>query len=547
MRIQVTLVAVLLLSGCAGTDSAGQVFGAPAAYDIDPMPREGLKTGGTLRWPVPEFPAQWNLTQANGARGAVDLVMRGVLPYLMRSDELGVSHPDPDYLTGTKATRNTVTYTLNPKAAWSDGTPVTYRDLAAQAAALSGRDPRFQIASATGYDQIQKVVRGRDDRQAVVTFARPFADWAALFSPLYPARTDTDPAVFNRGWLNRLPETAGPFTLGAIDRTAKTITIVRDPRWWGRPAKLDAIAFRGMDAAAMPGAFANHEVDLLDIGADADAYTRVRRVKGTVMRRAGGPDWRQITFNTASPLLDDPRVRRAITLGIDRTAIAGADLKGLGWPVRVLGNHFFMNTQKGYRDNSGDLGAYDPGRARRLLDEAGWRLHGVVRAKGARTLALRLTVPSGAPAGRQEAEIIQAMLTEIGVRTEIRTVPVDDFFDRYASTGDFDLMPFSWLGNPFPVSSNQSIFALPRGGRIQQNFARAGSPQLDAQMSRAIEEPDPDKARALANAADRLVWQQASVLPLYQRPQLVACRADLANVGARGFYDLAYQDIGFSF
>lgn len=54
------------------------------------------------------------------------------------------------------------------------------------------------------------------------------------------------------------------------------------------------------------------------------------------------------------------------------------------------------------------------------------------------------------------------------------------------------------------------------------------------------------KVHALVNAADRLIWRQASVLPLYQRPQLVAARADLANLGACGFFEPDYEDIGFT-
>jgi glutathione transport system substrate-binding protein len=552
VKSSIPLVAVLLMAGaCGGPDSSSRAEIAPlAAYDVNPVPRERLRTGGSLRWPLPEFPAQWNAYQANGAKGVVLDVIHGVLPVLMPTDEKGVAHPDPDYLLGAKVTRGTpeqvVTYTVNPKAVWSDGTPITYRDFAAQASALSGRDRRFQIGSSTGYDQIERVERGRDDRQAVVSFTRPFADWAGLFSPLYPAATGTDPEMFNRGWLSRIPATAGPFTLGRIDRTAKTVTIVRNPRWWGRPAKLDSIVFRAMDSSAIPGAFAGGEVDVLDIGGDAGAYALATRVKGAVVRRAGGPDWRQLTLNAARPPLSDLRVRQAIALGIDRKVIAESDLKGLNWPAVTLGNHFFVNTQEGYRDNAGELRGYDPVRAGRLLDAAGWVRRGDHRVFGGRTLVLRMVVPSGVSSGRQEAELIQAMLQEIGVGVDIRAVPADDLLDEYVSPGAFDLVPFSWLGTPFPVSANRSVFARPRAERIQQNYARIGTAEIDASMDRATGELDPRKARRLTNEADRLVWQQVSVLPLYQRPELVGTRASLANFGACGFYDLAYADIGFT-
>jgi len=357
----------------------------------------------------------------------------------------------------------------------------------------------------------------------------------------------SSPVTFNNGWVNRVPVTAGPFKFGGIDETAKTITIVRDPHWWGPPAELDSIVFRIMDVGTMPGAFANGEVDLFDIGGDAGAYAQARQVKGAAVRRAGGPDWRQLTLNTGGPMLSDPVVRQAVALGIDRSAITRSDLKGLDWPLQTLGNHFFVNSQEGYRDNAGTFGGYDPVRAGRLLDQAGWRqTAGRTRTKDGRPLRLRVVVPAGAPASRQEAELVQAMLRQIGIEVTIQAVPDDDIFDMYVIPGDFDLVPFSWLGTPYPVSSNRSIFARVQGGRIQQNYARAGSSRIDTLMDQAMHELDPVAARRLTNEADELVWQQAAVLPLYQRPQLVAVRSKLANFGARGFYDLAYEDIGFT-
>ncbi|MFC6935015.1 hypothetical protein ACFQHO_34955 [Actinomadura yumaensis] len=125
-------------------------------------------------------------------------------------------------------------------------------------------------------------------------------------------------------------------------------------------------------------------------------------------------------------------------------------------------------------------------------------------------------------------------------------VPTDDLFDRYVTPGDYDIVPFSWLGTSFPVSPLRSVFARPREDGIQQNYSRTGTAAIDAAMDRAITEVDPARARQLVNEADRLIWQLATVLPLYQRPQLVAARSTLANFGACGFLEPSYQDIGFA-
>src|SRR5690606_24751979 len=155
---------------------------------------------------------------------------------------------------------------------------------------------------------------------------------------------------------------------------------------------------------------------------------RVQGVRGATVRRASGPDWRHFTLNAASPALSDVRVRRAVMLGIDRRAIARSDLSGLGVPVRTLGNHFYVAAQAGYGGNSGEFGVPGPGRAGRLLDEAGWRRRGRYRVKDGRTLALRFVVPSGVPIGKREGELARALLERIGVRVDIEPVPADDVF-----------------------------------------------------------------------------------------------------------------------
>jgi len=547
------LLAVASLSG-AGCDGSGEAAGGPPgplpASDVNPVPRDRVENGGTLRWPLPEFPSQWNFHHVNGATGAVGRVVQGVLPHLMRADENAVPHPVPEYLRSATVERTahgqTVTYRLNPRARWSDGRPIGHADFAAQARALSGRDPRFEVSSVTGYRRITRVERGDGDHEVRVVFDGTYADWRALFSPLYPASAYSTPREFNDGWRNRLPVTAGPFAVQEIDRAGKTVTLVRDPSWWGPPAKLDRIVHRAMDPAATPGAFANHEIDLMDVGLDAGVLRRVQGVRGATVRRASGPDWRHFTLNAASPALSDVRVRRAVMLGIDRRAIARSDLSGLGVPVRTLGNHFYVAAQDGYEDNSGEFGVHDPDRAGRLLDEAGWRLRGRYRVKDGRTLALRFVVPSGVPIGKREGELARALLERIGVRVDIEPVPADDVFPRYVTPGRFDIIPFSWLGTPYPVSTMRSVFARPRGGRVQQNYSRIGSEAIDEALDGALAESDPERVRALVNTADRLIWRQASVLPLYQRPQLVATRANLANLGACGFLQPDYQDIGFT-
>ncbi|HVL31733.1 MAG TPA: ABC transporter family substrate-binding protein [Solirubrobacteraceae bacterium] len=547
-------VAAALVAGCgssAGGGGGGR--GELRASDVNPTPREQLRQGGVMRWAIEEFPAQLNLNQIDGTTDAAAQVAFAVMPRPFHGDDEARITPNRNYVASASVTATdpsqVVTYELNPQARWSDGKPITWRDYAAQWRALRDPDGDFRIASSTGYERIASVTAGEDDFEVVVTFARPFGDWRSLFDPLYPQSVNDDPRRFDTAYAGRLPVTGGPFRVRRIDETTKTITLERNPAWWGERALLDAIVFRTLPDDAIVSAFANGEVDFGDIGPDAAQYQRALGVGDGEVRQAGGPDFRHFTFNGTGPILRDVRVRRAVAMAIDREVITRADLTGLDWPVRTMGNHFLVNTQAGYADNSGDVGRFDPDRAAALLDEAGWTRDGALRRKDGRTLALRFVIPSGVATSRREAELAQGMLRDVGIRLDIRTVPNEDFFEKYVTPGNFDITAFSWLGTPFFVSSAKSIYVSPTRGedgelQIQANYARIGSERLDALLTQAEQEVDRDRALQLVNEADRLVWDSVHSIVLYQRPQITAVRRALANVGAFGLAYKRYEDIG---
>ena len=237
-------------------------------------------------------------------------------------------------------------------------------------------------------------------------------------------------------------------------------------------------------------------------------------------------------------------MRQALAMAIDRTAIAKAELGPLPVEAVALGNHIFMENQKGYQDNSGVV-AYNPAKAREMLDAAGWKLQSNKRVKDGKTMSINLIIPSGVSTSKSEAELVQNMLAQVGVEVEINTVPVSDFFDKYISPGRYDFTLFSWLGTPFPVSSSQSVYVKPVGDSIQQNYARTGTDQIDRLFNDTVQELDPVKAIQMANEIDKLIWAEVHSLTLYQRPDIWAVKKPLANIGAFGFASIAYEDIGW--
>ena len=557
------LVGLLVCLGSAAcgrnaTEEGGQgASGPPPAQEnqINATPRDQVQDGGRLVWPIASMPVTWNYGHIDGSDHDHSFSKLSMMPRIFLVDARGTPVWNPDYLasepTVVTEPQQVVTYNINPEAAWYDGTPITWEDFYWQWRALNGSTPGYRIASSTGYADIESVERGRDDREVVVTFTNPYADWQAVFYGLYPASTNRSPEIFNEGWRDGPLTTAGPFKFGSVNRTTQTVTIVRNEKWWGEPAKLDEIVFRVIGLDAQIDALANGEVDLMDVGPDVNNFVRARKIAGVDLRVAGGPNFRHITVNGTGPILTDVQVRRALAMAIDRAAIARAMLGPLEIEAVPLDNHIFMRNQRGYQDNSGEVGRYDTARAGQLLDEAGWRLEGDLRRKDGQVLEVDCVIPAAVPTSRQEAELIQNMLAQIGVRLNINTVPLQDFFERYIVPGQFDFTLFSWIGTPFPISSTRSLYANPTGGPngqllIQQNYARVGSEEIDRLYAEAVQELNTGRAIEFANQIDAEIWQIVHSLTLYQRPEIWATKSGLANVGAFGFAEIEFEDIGWT-
>ncbi|MEU2036814.1 ABC transporter family substrate-binding protein [Nocardia amamiensis] len=549
VRWAVPLVALgLVVAGCGANDESakGLSDALGTTSDINPRQPDELREGGNLRLATTSFPANWNTLSNDGHEGEIGDIERPLMPRSFNTDAAGQLTVNKDYFTDVQLTGTDpqqVTYTINPKAVWSDGTPITWEDIRSQAYALSGADKRFLIAITSGFDRVEKVERGVDDRQAIVTFKQHYAEWRGQFAgnmALFPKSVTANPDSFNHSLADHMGPTAGPFVVESTDRTQGRIVLARNPNWWGDKPKLDTITYSVLDRAAWVGALQNNELDAVRLSTIDDVKT-VRSTAGLIVRRAPGNRWRHITFNGApGSILADPKVRVAIAKAIDRQGIATATQNGLVEQPKPLNNHVFLQGQEGYRDNS--LG-YDPAAAAKELDDLGWKLVGDVREKDGRKLVIR-DVMYNDPTWVQIAQIIQQNLAAIGVGLVIDTKPGAGYFTDVIQPGDFDAAQFIFSGDAFPLSSLPQIYAY-HPDDLQGNYGRIGSPELNALIDRTLSELDPAKAIELANQVDRAVFEEGHSLPLTQSEGNFGLRADIANYGSPGLASYDYTKIGF--
>lgn len=511
--------------------------------DINPRDPATLRDGGDLRLALSELPANFNGLNIDGNTADVAGIANATLPGAFSTQADGSLKLNTTYFLGAELTSSNpqvITYTINPQAVWTDGTPLTWADLKAEVDACNGRDKRYLIASRAGFERVQTVTRGVDDRQAVVTFTEPYAEWRGMFAgAIQPRSMTANPEVFNTGQLDAPGPSAGPFIVSTIDRSAQRIVLTRNPRWWGAKPRLSSITFLVLDPAAVIPALQNNAIDAAGVGTLDDLVT-AQRTAGIVIRRAPAPTWYHFTFNGApGSILADEKLRLAVSKGIDRQAIVNVVQHGLTEHPAPLNNHVYVAGQVGYQNNSA-VADYHPDQARKDLDALGWRLNGNVREKNGKQLVIR-DVFFDAQSTRQIALVAQQNLAQIGVKLLLDPKPGTGFFSQYVGVGNFDITQFGWVGNAFPLSALPQIYTSDG----DSNFGKIGNAAIDAKINQTLSALDQDKARALANEVDAMIWQEGFSLPLFQSPGNVAVHSSLANFGAAGLADIDYTAIGF--
>jgi len=547
------VVGALVLGACAGGGPSGggnaqvrQMSGA----DIDAQPVDSLKDGGNVNLPLQQWPTQWNFTQVDGT--SVDLYLVGHAisfePFLRQPD--GTVQLNTNFLTSAQLVSTSpqvVEYKINPKAKWSDGTPITWRDFAADWQAQNGRNSAYEPANTAGWEDIDSVARGTDDQDVLVHFASPFSEWKGLTDFIYPASHFSTPDEFNKDWVGQIPVTTGPYRVKQIDNTGKVLVLERDPNWWGPKPKLDTITFRQVSASAQPQAFASGALDAVDIGPDVATFQTIQQDPTADIRKALAPNWRVLNFNAkpGTPLAD-PAVRVAVMKGIDRVALGKAAVGPIVPDVRPLNNRIYVEGQKYYQDN-GAAYNFDPAAAGKELDADGWTLPAgsLVRQKDGKPLAISLMYPSGVPVSANEAQVIQQQLAAVGVQVTFNAVDLNAWQTQYLQSGNFEMQNMAWESTLFPISSSNGIYTYDPDN-IGQNYGRIPDTEGIADLfKKASAEFDDTKRAQIGNEIDQALWKEGFSLPLYQRPDAWGVKKGLANFGAFGFGAVDFTLVGW--
>lgn len=557
-------VTVLGLAACGGpaqpnAPSAGSTATAvKTGWDINETPRDQL-VGGEFIGSISHQIADWNLSTAAGNDQEMSFLEKPVSPSYYDYNGLGEALINNDYLLEAKEEVNPnlkLTLKLNPKAVWNDGAPITAKDWIATVKALNGSDKDYKNVNTAGWEQITSVTAGADDYEVVLNFKTTYPDWTKIIAAgPYRAESIATAEMFNNGWKKemKLAWQSGPFKIDTVDSKTGNVVMVPNDLWWGQKPLLTKITFKRILTDAQATAFANQELDYYDMGSDPNGFKTASEAQNSVVRKAGGPNFRHFTFNGQAPNLTDVKVRQAIMMGLDRGAIARSDLAGIDWDATPLNNNLYMANQTGYVDQGKATGIdFNLDGAKAKLDEAGWKMNDSTgfREKDGKQLDVNFAVLAGVSASENESLQAQKMLKDIGVNLKLKNINTDKEWPGVLTTHGFDIIAFSWIGTPYPLGDIRQIYGTTvtdgKEKYSEANYAQIYIPKVEELAPQIDTEMDPAKRAELGNQVAQAIWEAGHTLPLYQRPMLIGVRAKLANIGAQAFGTIKWENVGFT-
>lgn len=386
-----------------------------------------------------------------------------------------------------RPTPTTWVFHLRPGARFHDGSPVTAADVAYTFKTIL--DPATRAPARNLYAPISRI-DVVDDRTVRFTLSQPYAPFLSYLDigivPRHLAESGHD--------LGARPVGSGPYRLIRWERGSRIILGANPEHWAGRPGieRIDVVLVP--DNTARAQAFEAGDLDLIQSPLAPQDIRRLAADDRFAHRIRPGIAITYLNFNTAVPPLDDPKMRRALTMFVDQQTIVDQIYENTDEPATSI----LLPTWWVYADEIRQP-VRDPARGERLLAELGWRDGDGDgwRDKNGRTLSLRLGTHSEDVNRVQTVEYLQNAFARHGIDTRVEISDWPSFSAR-RDAGDYQVILLGWtqLVDPDRVAFEQ----LHSAGGL--NWGAYRNPRLDAWLERGrTAESRQERARAYREAA----------------------------------------------
>lgn len=517
--IRVALFTVLFLTTSCGDRGAPSGSRGDLAQQVDRTPRRG----GTLRIAL-ERPMSLDPAGTDDVYEAT--VVNQIFSGLLRLDaNLNVL---PELAQSWTISRDWLTYRfdLRQDARFHNGRPVVAQDFVYSFSRLLDpkrvrpgiiQDYLLKIEGAEAYREgrVDSVagLRALDAHTLEIHLDQPYPSFLSVLT-MDQAKAIPREAVERMGAeaFGRHPVGSGPYRFDLWD-PATEIRLLANPDYFGGRANIDTLIFvqpPSTDDDWRKPAFLAGKLDLIEVREQELASMMAQGNYRVIRRPELSMDF--LGFNLQHPLLRDVRVRRAMAMAIDRTALKAVAGQGFEAPSGLLppGLPGFSPRSK--------VVPYDPDHARRLLAEAGYSTEH----------PLHLPLMTGSRTAYAEARdsVVVASLKAVGVQVDLQHVTWDEF-DKALMTRRLAAFQLSWIADlPDPDSFLYSLFVS--GGA--SNFFAYSDAGVDSLLDEGCRNLDQVARLNEYRQAEVKILKDAPIVPLFNTVGLYLLQPDVRGV-----------------
>ena len=392
------------------------------------------------------------------------------------------------------------TFTLRDGVTFHDGTPLDVEDVVWTYEKVMADD----TSPVKAYLANVESVEGVSDNAVRFTLSAPFAPWPRQVTLISILPSDT---YQERGAdaFNTQPVGSGRSRLVSWVKDDAVTLEAFDGYWDGRP-EIDRVIFRPVPSeSARSAGLLSGELDVVPLLPPA-LVDRIAQADGVTVKKVASNRVLYIGFDTTTPPYDDVNLRRAIDHAIDRAAITGRLLRGLGEPMGQI----VAPVTFGYDDSIAPT-TYDPDLARELLASSNYDGQ-----------ELTFLYPNNRYAfGTEVAQAIAGFLGDVGINVKLEGMEYSAYFPLWLQKKLNSIHMFGFgpsiMDAQLPLGS---LFASGSRGYFED-------PKVDELIAEQLAETDPDARRTIISQIWQLNKENVAYSLLYNEIQAYGVNADL--------------------
>ena len=421
-----------------------------------------------------------------------------------------------------------LTFNLNPKAVWDDGTPITVKDFQCTQTAILGTTGSN---STVGHDQITSVTQGKDDHQVIVTFKTIYAPYKNLFTgQLLEASKVKNCGDVKDEFQDNIPFSNRPYKIQSWSKDQ--LVLVPNDKYFGpeKPIAKKIVMVPKADSDTELASLKSGESDFIF----PQAFSGIKEAltDPNIKSTPGyGTNFEGMYFQQKSGPFSDATFRKAFAKSVDRDTILktiydpifpGAPLLNCGLWVPTIGKWCDDTIFKGYYDQAG---------ADKLLTDAGWKkgADGMWADKTGKVPEIRWMINAGNKRRENTQALMIPLFAKAGFNVKADNCDAACVFQKRLPALDFDLGMYIQTAAPDPtVTTTMACSSIPTDANGNKGQNSSGWCNKDASdlMAKSDTELDTTKRTDQIHQIGKALATDAVMLSLFQFPNIAAWRTD---------------------